>query len=109
MTDKLFAKLWKDAVAQPDKDMYIGEYGYPDYFSEISDDPEEVLKVLGNIHDIAHMSFRDILIASSLTHAAFSEKFLVPKRTVDSWCMEERKCADYVKIMICRQLGLLEV
>ena len=30
MTDKLFYKLWKDALEQPDRDMYIGEYGFPE-------------------------------------------------------------------------------
>ena len=46
MTNKLFYKLWNDALEQPDKDMYIGEYGYPDYFNEISADVSEVVSTV---------------------------------------------------------------
>ena len=61
MTDKLFNKLWKDALEQPSKEMYIGEYGYPDWFDEISQEPQEISETLGNIHDVAHMSLKDII------------------------------------------------
>ena len=45
MTDKLFYKLWTDAIAQPDREMYISEYGYPEWFNEISDDAAEITSV----------------------------------------------------------------
>ena len=74
MTDKLFYKLWKDALEQPDRDMYIGEYGFPEWFDEISDDPSEITRVLKSIHGVAHMSVRDIILASGLTQSAFAVK-----------------------------------
>ena len=46
MTDKLFYKLWKDAIAQPDEEQFIGGYGYPDFFDDISSDLDTVVLIL---------------------------------------------------------------
>lgn len=53
------------------------------------------------------MTMRDIRNASGLTQTAFSEKFLIPKRTVENWDAGDRVPPDYVKIMIARQLNML--
>lgn len=108
MTDKLFAKLWSDALDQPDKELYIAEYGYPEWFGEISEDPEEITSVIGNIHDVANMSVKDMVKKSGLSQAKFAEKFCIPKRTIESWCMGERSCPDYVRLMLARLLGYLQ-
>lgn len=109
MTDKLFCKLWKDALVQPNREFYIAEYGYPGWFDEISTDVSDVLHKLGNVHDVAHMSIRDILAVSGMTQAAFAEMFCIPLRTVEDWATGKRKCADYIRLMICRELKILEV
>lgn len=109
MTDKLFYKLWNDALEQPDKDMYIGEYGYPDYFNEISADVSEVVSILEQIHKTAHMSVRDIISFTGLSQAAFAIKFCIPLRTVEDWANSRRKCPDYLRLLICRQLGIISI
>ena len=109
MKDKLFNKLWKDAISQPSKELYLNEYGYPDWFDEISPNPSEVMDILGKIHDVAHMSMRDIIKAVGLSQTSFADKFCVPLRTVQGWCIGERKCPDYFRLAVCRQLGILEV
>lgn len=109
MSDKLFAKLWHDALAQTDKEMYIAEYGNPEWFDEISTDVSEVVRILSNIHDVAHMSLRDIIKNAKLTQAAFASKFCVPLRTVENWATGNRDCKDYDRLMFARLLGLLEV
>lgn len=108
MNDKLFAKLWADALAQPDRNMYIAEYGYPDWFDDISPDMEKVVEALVNIHTVAHMSFKDIISASGLTQVQFSEKFCIPLRTIENWSAEVRKCSDYNRLMFARLLGLIK-
>lgn len=107
MTDKIFYRLWQDALAQPNKEMYIGEYGYPDWFDEISTDTGEISEILGNIHDVAHMTVRDMIIKSGMTQAAFSFHFCIPIRTVEQWATGKRKCADYIRLMIAKDLKLL--
>ena len=108
MNDKLFARLWMDALEQPNKELYIAEYGYPDWFDEISEDPEEITAILGNIHDVANMTIKEMVKRSGFSQAGFSEHFCIPKRTVESWCMGERSCPDYVRLMMARLLGYLQ-
>lgn len=107
MTD-LFNKLWKDALSQPDKELFVSEYGYPEWFDEISEDPDVVVDTLGNIHNVASMSVKDMVKKSGMSQAKFAEKFCIPKRTVESWCMGERSCPDYVRLMMARLLGYLQ-
>lgn len=109
MTDKLFNKLWKDALNQPSEEMYLSEYGYPDWFDEISQDPSEVIEVLRNIHRVSKMTFKDILKEAGLSQTAFSEKFCISLRTVQHWNSGDRKCPDYLRLLICKYLGILEV
>ena len=109
MTDKLFYKLWKDALAQPNKEMYIGEYGYPDWFDEISANSSEIIRILENLHEVAHMSVRDIISKTGLTQSAFAIKFCIPLRTVEDWATGKRKCADYERLMFARYLGFMNI
>ena len=107
MTDTLFAKLWRDALKQPSLEMYIGEYGYPEWFDEISEDLDEVVSALTAIHRVAHMSVREMLKEAKLTQNAFAVKFCIPLRTVENWSEEVNKCPDYTRLLIARQLKLL--
>lgn len=107
MTDKLFYNLWLDALEQPNLEMYIGEYGYPDWFDEISEDVDEVVSTLTAIHRVAHMSIREMLTETDLTQGAFAVKFCIPLRTVENWATGKRSCPDYVRLLIARQLKLL--
>lgn len=102
MNDKLFAKLWLDALKQPNKELYIAECGYPEWFDDISTDHDVVIDILGNIHDVAHMSIRDMVKKSGMSQAKFADHFCIPKRTVESWCMGDRTCPDYVRLMMAR-------
>lgn len=108
MTDKLFQSLWKDALSQPSKEMYICEYGYPDWFDEISQDPQEIVEILGNIHDVAHMPLKEIIKNSGMTQAGFATKFCIPIRTIQDWVSGKNKCRDYDRLMFCRILGILK-
>lgn len=107
MNDKLFNRLWKDALDQADRERYLAEYGYPEWFDEISQDVSEINKVLGNIHDIAHMSIRDMIAATGLSQAAFAARLCIPLRTVEDWAAGKRKCADYNRLSYARNLALI--
>lgn len=109
MTYKLFNKLWKDTLDQPDTEMYVGEYGYPEWFDGISENLYEVVKILENIHEVAHMPFREIIKRSGLSRPDFCERFCLAKSTVDKWAIENRNCPDYYRLALCRELGILEV
>ena len=109
MTDRLFYKLWTDALNQPSEEMYVSEYGFPEWFDEIAPDPFTVIGKLRQIHSAAHMSMKEIMDKAGLTPYSFGEKFCVNLRTVQHWYAGDRKCPDYFRLAVCRQLGLLEV
>lgn len=109
MTDKMFLKLWQDALAQKNRELYIAEYGYPDWFGEISRDAAEVVSVLEVIHDAAHMTIRELIEKAGMTQAAFACHFCIPLRTVEDWATGKRKCADYIRLMMAKELGLLNI
>lgn len=112
MTDKLFNKLWLDALSQPDEEKYIAEYGYPDFFDEISNDIDEIARILKDIHKVAHMDFSEILKESGLSQRSFSEKFCISLRTVQNWSSKgsiKRKCPDWARLLFCKQLGIITI
>ena len=74
MTYKLFNKLWKDALDQTDAEMYIGEYGYPEWFKEVGEDLYDIVKKLVNIYEVAHMPFREIIKRSGMSRPDFCER-----------------------------------
>lgn len=108
MTDKLFNKLWKDALAQPNQEFYIYEYGYPEWFDDISHDSGEVTDILCRIHTAAHMTVREIIDTAGITQSAFSLKFCIPLRTIEHWAAGTRECSHYIRLAFCRELGILE-
>ena len=108
MTIVLFYKLYHDAQKQPDCELYIAEFGYPDYFDEISQDAAEIVQTLTEIHKLAHMTIRDIVDQSGMSQAAFAKAFDIPYRTVQDWRLGNRQVPEYIKIMILRLLGLTD-
>lgn len=42
------------------------------------------------------MTFKELRKASGMTQKDFSEYFGIPKRTIESWETEDRKCNDYI-------------
>lgn len=103
MTEKEFNKAWKDALKQKDKTLYLKEQktNYGDNYNPM------VEKKLDAIHYVAHIPFKDIIKQTGYTQTDFAIKYCIPLRTIESWCGETRKCNDYVKLLICKDLGLL--
>lgn len=42
------------------------------------------------------MEFKELRKLSGMTQKAFAEYFEIPKRTIESWDMGERKCPEYL-------------
>ncbi len=110
MTDEIFFGLWQDALEQPDRDIYISKYSYPDWFNYngINMSKNETIAILENIHHAAHMTVKDIISLAGLTQHAFSTKFCIPLRTIENWVSQKGKCPDYLRLLFCRQLGIIK-
>ena len=47
------------------------------------------------------MTIQEFIKTSGMTHKQFSERFGIPKRTIEDWSRGARKCPEYVvKMMI---------
>lgn len=47
------------------------------------------------------MTIQEFIRTSGMTHKQLSERFSIPKRTIEDWSRGARKCPDYVvKMMI---------
>lgn len=82
--DELQQDIWFDALEQPDKDLFIAEYGYPTWFNFISADSAEIVDYLAKIHKAANMPVKE-LVALAGTQKEFATKFCVSYNTVTNW------------------------
>ncbi|MCD8052234.1 MAG: hypothetical protein LUE89_11260 [Clostridiales bacterium] len=113
MTDKIFCKLFGEALADEDRDAFCSDWA----LSSIWGDPEELAEgdeltalaeACGKVWDLARMSVKDIRSATGLTQGEFAVRFCIPRRTVENW--ESRGgCPPYVRLMLARLCGLAEV
>ena len=109
MTDKQFYNAWIEIPSYTDRDAYISDVALSSMWEDDpeSDVPQDRIDALGRMWDVYHMTMRDIRKASGMTQAAFSVRFLIPKRTVENWDEGANTPPDYVKIMISREIGIL--
>lgn len=110
MTNRDFNTLWSEALVTNDRDRYIAEWATSSIFDPDPDAPapdyEAVIKTLGNIWDVAHMTFAEIRKHAGLNQAAFAERFCISRRTLEGWEGRSR-CPDYVRLMMADILGLI--
>ena len=112
MDSKTFYTLWGEALQSADRETYVSEWATSSIWgdpSELSlDDLMSISGAIGNIWDVAHMPIREMLRAVGLTQAAFAIRICAPKRTVENWCSGVNTCPDYVRMLIAKDLGLLD-
>lgn len=105
MTDKQFYILWGEAQTDTNREAFVSDWSLSSMFE--TEIPVDLIEQIGQIWDVAHMSFKDIRAASGLSQVAFSEHFCVGRRTVENW--EARDCCPtYTKLMMAELLGLIQ-
>lgn len=114
MTDKQFYFAMDEALTSSDRDTYVSDLALSSVFvDDPSNPPEEIdaelIGALGNIWDVAHMSIAEIRRATGLSQVAFCERFLLPRRTLQHWELDERECATYLRVLLADACGLLNV
>ena len=50
------------------------------------------------------MTIQDFIKSSGMTHKQLSNRFGIPKRTIEDWSRGARKCPDYVVRMMAELL-----
>lgn len=62
---------------------------------------------LSTIWDVAHLSMRELVARTGLSQTAFAKGAVIPLRTVQGWCGEERACPAYVRFLLAEHYKLL--
>lgn len=109
MTDKQFFVCYNEVANYTDRDAYISDLVLSSIWGDApeNDIPSDRLEALGEIWDAAHRSVREIAAAAGLSHRKLAERFCIPYRTMENWCVGSRDCLDYTRLMMQECLGLL--
>ena len=111
MIDKNVTTMWIDAADQVDRDTFASDWGLSSIWGTPEDLTDEQVaehtEYAGRIWDASHMSARELLEASGLTQAAFAQRYLIAKRTVESWCGGQRQPPEYVRLLLAHALELI--
>lgn len=108
MTDKQFSALFGGALADKDRDMYVSDWALSDIWGDPPDAeiPEDRIKSLIALWDVAHITIREIRAATGLSQVAFAQRFCIPRRTVENWESGASACPDYLRILLAQAVGL---
>lgn len=108
MTDKQFSTLFGGALADKDRDMYVSDWALSDIWGDLPDAeiPEDRIKSLIALWDVAHITIREIRAATGLSQVAFAQRFCIPRRTVENWESGASACPDYLRILLAQAVGL---
>lgn len=100
MTNKEFYNLYLQAIKEPKKNIFIS--------CNTSIEAEKCSK----IWDIAHLDMRAIINMLGVSQREFAERYFIPLRTIESWVAssvkESRNYPDYIKLLILKDLGMLD-
>lgn len=102
------------AAETPDLDSFVAEWStsiiFIDPESEAEPNWETITDTLTRIHTAVHITVKDLLKAAGLTQTAAAERFCIPLRTLNNWCVpgaQHRECPLYTKLMMAELIGLL--
>ena len=109
MNDKIFSTIWADALKSNDRDAFVSDWTLSSIWDDDQEDdiPQDRIEHLLQIWNAAHMSVKEICAAVKLTQAKLATRFCIPCRTVEDWCRGVSKCADYIRLMMMENLGIL--
>ena len=109
MTDMQFNTILKDALSIEDRDAFISDWALSSMWDDSPEDdiPQQRIDEIGQIWDVAHISFADILAASGRTLPNFALHYAIPYRTAQNWKNGVRACPLYLRLLLARaELGL---
>lgn len=104
---KHFAEIVSACEEQPDLAVFLAEYGIPEWIlNEVTDSETQAMELITAIHTVVHMTAAELVKASGMTQTKFAARFMIPLRTVQNWCGEQRTMPRYEKFMFAMLLGL---
>lgn len=110
MTDYQFYTLFTAASGAPDRDAFVSSWATSSLWEDDpeSDIPAARVEQLGQLWDAAHATVKGIRKHTGLTQAAFAQRFVVPRRTLEDWERGIGGCPLYTRLMLAQLAGLYQ-
>lgn len=110
MTDMQFLACYREIKNYNDRDAYVSDMVLSSIWEDAPSDeiPAARANAVGQIWDAAHKSVKQIAADAGLTQRKLAERFCIPVRTIEDWCVGKRTPPDYVRLMMQECLGLLQ-
>ena len=114
MTHEQFYEAVSEIVNYTDRDAFTSDVALSITSLEDADKDIDLVSIadqIGMIWDAYHMSVKELRAVTGLSQAAFSRRFLIPRRTVENWESTKvpNECPLYIRMLIADVLGLLPV
>lgn len=108
MTHKQYSASISEIGNYADRDAFVSDLSLSSIFGSDAD-LAETADQLGMIWDAYHMSIKELRATTGLSQVRFSERFLIPRRTLEDWesAKVSNKCPLYTRMLIADALGLL--
>lgn len=107
VTDKQFYAAFRAAQQYSDPGPFASSIALSDIFPAVDgDDLPTLIEELRHVWRYAHITVREIVQHTGLTQADFAQRFVIPQRTVESWCTGDRACPPYTRLMLAKLCGL---
>lgn len=106
--DKLFFKLWSEALSSPDCNTYVSDWAMSSIWGNTAEEDASAARIdaLARIWYAAHLTIRDIRAHTGLSQAAFSIRYCIPVRTLEDWERGVRSCPDYLRLLLAQATGI---
>ena len=101
MKFELYSKLYQEALAYDDVEMYISERGWQEWMDVYGEDhADRIADILTVIYTLAHSTVKDMREAHGLSRAEFCRRYFTKVRTVENWDAGVRNVLDSEKMLI---------
>lgn len=107
MTDHQFSAIFTAALNDSDREAFVSDWALSSIWGdpEGASAPSQRLDELGELWDAAHLTIRGIRAHTGLSQAAFAERYIIPKRSVENWEGGQRECPTYLRLMLAQLSG----
>lgn len=105
---KRFNEIVQAAQEQQDQQLFLAEYGLPEWIlEEVTEDEQAAVDMITKIHTVVWMTPKELISAAGLNQTGFARRFMIPLRTVQEWCGLRRTMPLYLKLMAAELLNIL--
>ena len=114
LPDRIFHRIWCTAVEEKDRATFLAKMISGDGKTAIRPEKYRIdavlwYDVLRGIHDAANLNMAEIVKMSGKKKAEISHYFCIPIRTLEDWCSGKSIPPSYVRLMLLREYGLINI